>query len=106
MWKGNCLSRLHIKGKLKHSMYKSLSLLKINGLLYWSAHTHTHTHTRQLFDKVRSENPAALGKVVPILGDITEPGLGIGEADLELLKENVSIVFHLAATIKFDAPLR
>ena len=60
----------------------------------------------QLFDKVRSDNPAALSKVVPILGDITEPGLGIGETDLELLKENVSIVFHLAATIKFDAPIR
>ena len=60
----------------------------------------------QLFDKVRSDNPAALSKVVPILGDITEPGLGIGETDLELLEENVSIVFHLAATIKFDAPIR
>ena len=60
----------------------------------------------QLFDLVRSERPAALEKVVPISGDCGEPGLGIGESDLQLLSENVSIIFHLAATIKFDEPLR
>ena len=35
-----------------------------------------------------------------------EPGFGIGESDLELVLDNVGIVIHLAATIKFDAPLR
>lgn len=66
----------------------------------------THTHTYQLFDLIRSERPSALEKVVPISGDCGEPGLGIGESDRELLAENVSVIFHLAATIKFDEPLR
>ena len=68
--------------------------------------SHTHTHTLQLFDLIRSERPAALEKVVPISGDCWEPGLGIGESDQQLLAENVSIIFHLAATIKFDEPIR
>ena len=55
---------------------------------------------------IRSERPSALEKVVPISGDCGEPGLGIGESDQQQLTENVSIIFHLAATIKFDAPLR
>ena len=32
--------------------------------------------------------------------------MGIGESDLQLMTENVSVIFHLAATIKFDEPLR
>ena len=47
-----------------------------------------------------------LDKVVPIIGNISEPMLGIGEEDVKLLSENVSVVFHLAATVKFDAPVR
>lgn len=45
-------------------------------------------------------------KVVPIAGNISDPMLGIGQEDAELLTENISVVFHLAATVKFDAPLR
>ena len=41
---------------------------------------------------------------VVFLADFT--GLGLGEEDMKVLTENVSVVFHLAATIKFDAPLR
>ena len=44
--------------------------------------------------------------MIPISGDCGDPGLGIGESDRDLLAENVSVIFHLAATIKFDEPLR
>ena len=60
----------------------------------------------QCFDAVRESHPEALGKVVPVVGDISEPNFGIGDEDTKLLTENVSVVFHLAATVKFDAPLR
>ncbi len=60
----------------------------------------------QCFDTVRESFPEALEKVVPIMGDISEPGLGIGEENVKLLTDNVAVVFHLAATIKFTAPLR
>lgn len=45
-------------------------------------------------------------KVAPISGDCLKPNLGISESDRNLLQEEVSIVFHVAATVRFDAPLR
>lgn len=38
-------------------------------------------------------------------GDIVEPGLGISIDDTETLIDEVSIVFHSAATVKFDEPM-
>ncbi|CAG2109377.1 unnamed protein product [Medioppia subpectinata] len=58
------------------------------------------------FDHLREIAPKALNKVVPIEGDITLPGLGISSAKLSLLVRDVSIVFHSAATVKFDEPLK
>ena len=45
-------------------------------------------------------------KVVPVAGDILEPDMSLSEEDTQLLIENVSVVFHLAATVRFDAPAR
>lgn len=46
-----------------------------------------------------------LAKVVAVAGDIREAGLGISDADMQILRDNVSIVFHNAANIRFDALL-
>ncbi|RZF42062.1 hypothetical protein LSTR_LSTR006655 [Laodelphax striatellus] len=59
-----------------------------------------------LFDKLRKERQSDLSKIVPILGDITEPELGISVADQILLEKTVSVVFHSAATVKFDEALK
>jgi fatty acyl-CoA reductase len=45
-------------------------------------------------------------KIYPIQGNVLEHELGICNDDLEKLKEEVSIIFHSAATVKFDEPLR
>lgn len=58
-----------------------------------------------LFDKLRQENPAALAKIVPIRGDVRELRLGISEEDRKTLIEEVSIVYHVAATVRFDETL-
>ncbi|CAG9863488.1 unnamed protein product [Phyllotreta striolata] len=55
-----------------------------------------------LFDKLREENPASFDKIVPIAGDIEELNLGISEADRRLLIENVHIIYHTAASVRFD----
>jgi len=34
------------------------------------------------------------------------PGLGISKSDVRILAENVSVVFHSAATVRFDEPLQ
>ncbi|XP_068081071.1 putative fatty acyl-CoA reductase CG5065 [Anabrus simplex] len=59
-----------------------------------------------LFDRVRKERPLELNKIVPITGDITEPELGISQSDQNLLIQTVSIVFHSAATVRFDEALK
>lgn len=59
-----------------------------------------------LFDKLRRERPNDLGKIIPIQGDITSEELGISEYDQALLCQKVSIVFHSAATVKFDEKLK
>jgi Putative dehydrogenase domain of multifunctional non-ribosomal peptide synthetases and related enzymes len=60
----------------------------------------------QLFDQLRQERSNELAKIKPILGDITEPELGISQNDQKILKQNVSVVFHSAATVKFDEALK
>ena len=45
-------------------------------------------------------------KIVPLTGDCAEIGLGLSATDRQILEETVSIVFHAAATIRFDDPLK
>ncbi|XP_037716125.1 putative fatty acyl-CoA reductase CG5065 [Drosophila subpulchrella] len=59
-----------------------------------------------LFESLRQEKPKELSKVIPISGDITSEELGISEKDQNLLCRNVSVVFHSAATVKFDEKLK
>lgn len=59
-----------------------------------------------LFNRLRVDRDSDLKKIVPILGDITEPELGISQADQQLLTDTVSVVFHSAATVKFDEALK
>ena len=41
-----------------------------------------------------------------IEGDLLLPSLGISKEDRKLITDNVSIVFHSAATVRFDEPLK
>jgi len=45
-------------------------------------------------------------KLVAVEGDVTLPGFGISSDDFQLLIDNVSIVFHSAATVRFDEDLK
>lgn len=60
----------------------------------------------QLFERLRNEQPGFETKVVPIAGDILEPGMGISQSDHTTLLSDVSIIFHSAATVKFDEALK
>jgi len=60
----------------------------------------------QLYETLRLENPDILSKIIPIAGDITLPELGINEQDQKLICEEVSVVIHSAATVKFDEKLK
>ncbi|CAG7817649.1 unnamed protein product [Allacma fusca] len=55
-----------------------------------------------IFDVLKLQHPDSLKKLVPIAGDITSPNLGISADDEKILHENVSVIIHSAATVKFD----
>jgi fatty acyl-CoA reductase len=61
-----------------------------------------------LFGKLKTQMDGATlsRKLVAIAGDISLTNLGLSAADRQLLAQRVSIVFHSAAMIRFDLPLR
>ncbi|XP_047098682.1 fatty acyl-CoA reductase 1-like, partial [Schistocerca piceifrons] len=59
-----------------------------------------------VLSKAREACPDYLRKVVAVAGDCTQPELGISPADAAELTGRVSVVFHVAATVRFDADLR
>ncbi|XP_052801247.1 fatty acyl-CoA reductase 1-like [Mya arenaria] len=60
----------------------------------------------KLFGKVKADNPDFRSKCKAIEGDIIKEGLGIDQSDLDILSKEVSVVFHSAATIKFDEEMK
>lgn len=58
----------------------------------------------QVFEVVRSRCPHQLDKLFAVRGDVSLPALGLTPGDAAALRE-VSLVFHAAATLKFDEPL-
>ncbi|KAK3917438.1 Fatty acyl-CoA reductase 1 [Frankliniella fusca] len=59
-----------------------------------------------LFDRLRAERPGALSKVVVLPGDITELALGLSPEHQALVRQEVSVVFHVAASVRFDDPFQ
>ncbi|XP_041970839.1 fatty acyl-CoA reductase wat-like [Aricia agestis] len=58
-----------------------------------------------LYKRAREENPNCFKKVVPIIGEMESPRLGMSDADWRLLTSRVSIIINSAATVKFDEQL-
>lgn len=49
--------------------------------------------------------PSRVDKLVPVEGDILKLRLGLSDTDYTTLTEKVSIVFHVAATVRFNETL-
>ncbi|KAI4872077.1 hypothetical protein NFI96_026542, partial [Prochilodus magdalenae] len=60
----------------------------------------------KLFDRVREDNPEFHQKIIPISSELTQPGLALSSDDVKKLTDCINIVFHCAATIRFDEPLK
>lgn len=58
-----------------------------------------------LFTPLRRVMPGVLNKLQAVSGDVTELQLGLSNEDAERLK-NVSIIFHSAASVRFDDSLK
>ncbi|KOX67284.1 hypothetical protein WN51_00016, partial [Melipona quadrifasciata] len=59
----------------------------------------------QIYDSIKAIHPSVMNKVHPIEGDVSLSNLGLSTADRNILIKNVNIVFHVAATVKFNEPL-
>ena len=60
----------------------------------------------KLFENVKNCHPDFKSKLIMIEGDLLLPNLGISKDDRKQITDNVSIVFHSAATVRFDEPLK
>ncbi|XP_039233540.1 fatty acyl-CoA reductase wat isoform X2 [Drosophila yakuba] len=58
-----------------------------------------------VFHVLAAEKPQELDKIVAVPGDVSLPGLGIEPAMMQRMR-CVSLVYHCAATVRFDEPLR
>lgn len=53
-----------------------------------------------------THGPEVVNKVFLIAGDVSEPNLAISESDRRMLADTVQIVYHVAASVRFDETLR
>lgn len=59
-----------------------------------------------VFSRLREKNPDIFEKVKVLPGDVGLPNLGLSEEDQLYLIDNIDIVFHSAATVKFNENLK
>ena len=60
----------------------------------------------QVFEVLKERSSDWIEKIKMVEGSLEQPDLGISEENLQSIIDNVSVVFHVAATVKFDAQLR
>ncbi|XP_061381465.1 fatty acyl-CoA reductase wat-like isoform X2 [Danaus plexippus] len=58
-----------------------------------------------VFERAHNENPKGIHKVVPVVGNMELPDLGLSLEDRKTLTSRVSIIINSAATVKFDEKL-
>lgn len=58
------------------------------------------------FRILRKQYPERLKKLIVIVGDTTVEGLSLSVTDKERVTSRVSVVFHMAANVRFDLSLK
>ena len=94
-----------IRTRLEELISTKVSYLPIIVKQYWMDYLRLNEN-EQVFDNLRRDSPELMNKLVPIAGDMSLPSLGVSTSDIKMLSDNVSIVFHSAATVKFDEALK
>ncbi|OAD52165.1 hypothetical protein WN48_02768 [Eufriesea mexicana] len=59
-----------------------------------------------LFSKLKEKQPKFRHQIVAVAGDCCHPGLGLSSTDRQMITREVSIVFHVAATVRFDEKMK
>jgi alcohol-forming fatty acyl-CoA reductase len=59
-----------------------------------------------IFKFLKKNNPSVFDKLAVIEGDLLADKLGISAKDEEIIVNNVNVIIHCAATVKFDEPVK
>ena len=59
-----------------------------------------------MFKRILENKPTVMKKIVPIFGDLTMEKLGLSDQQYKQVTEETEIVFHLAASLKLESPLK
>ncbi|XP_017779308.1 PREDICTED: putative fatty acyl-CoA reductase CG5065 [Nicrophorus vespilloides] len=59
-----------------------------------------------VFERLRSTNPKALNKLIVVEGSLSEENLGLSEENRKRVTETVSVVFHMAASLRLEAGVK
>lgn len=59
-----------------------------------------------MFDRIRNERPSSLKKLKVLQGDVLFEDFGLSNLEIENLAKEITVVFHFAATLRLEAPLR
>ncbi|XP_025261932.1 putative fatty acyl-CoA reductase CG5065 isoform X2 [Camponotus floridanus] len=59
-----------------------------------------------MFQRIQTEKPQVLKKVIPFNGDICSDNLGLTHEERERLINEVNIIFHCAASLRMNAKLK
>ncbi|CAG4949093.1 unnamed protein product [Parnassius apollo] len=59
-----------------------------------------------LFDELRKEKPNFADKISIIQGDISEIRLGMSDEDWNTVSNQVHVIFHIAANVRFDVQIK
>ncbi|XP_049767047.1 fatty acyl-CoA reductase 1-like isoform X2 [Schistocerca cancellata] len=59
-----------------------------------------------MFSKIRGERPDFARHLFVIAGDVSSPDFQLEDQDMASLRRDVSVVFHCAASVRFDDSLR
>nr|XP_049706963.1 fatty acyl-CoA reductase wat-like [Helicoverpa armigera] len=59
-----------------------------------------------VFDILRDTQPDFIDKLIPIAGDVADMRLGISDKDWDTITQETEVIMHMAATTRFDEPLR
>ncbi|XP_065346654.1 fatty acyl-CoA reductase 1-like [Cloeon dipterum] len=65
-----------------------------------------HTFSSPIFSVLSDMRPGALSKVQAVLGDLTQPDLGISPVVRDELQRKVSVVIHSGATVRFSDSMK
>lgn len=60
----------------------------------------------EIFDIIKRESPSAMDKLHLIVGDMGVKDLKLSEDDVKLLTKEVNVLFHCAASVRFDETLK